>query len=309
MCTDPSSSPNAPSERRNSFASATKPQYTHNSTFQCNLISLKRQLPYSGRSVSASPFSSPFSSTSSLIKNNSSGNDLNSHHHRHRHATTAYTASVMLNRSGKDAVKEYLAAINAVCDEQDRRDASSIPSIPPPIEMCTALSLWSTDAYYAIVISKNGGIATIIRVMKAYLDVSDSDVEDFCELGRRKHKVHSNASRFQACCARILLGLCSVSPRLKQSVVEAGGRDIVLAAIQKFPRSFDVDNMDALLKDDEEKVEKEETVLAPKKEECCKPFKKERLASAKERLLKSENQAVVTVTNDPVKTADAVSYF
>ncbi|KAG7351783.1 hypothetical protein IV203_007831 [Nitzschia inconspicua] len=262
-----------------------------NSNFQRNSPSLKRQPLHSGRSNSASPFSSPFSSSSSLTKNNSSGNDLSGYHNHHYHGTSAHNASLMANRSGKEAVKEYLAAINDICDEQDRRSAS--PYLPAPIEKCTALAFWSSDAYYAIVISKNGGIATIVRAMKTYLDINDSDVEDFCERGRRSRKVHSNASRFQACCARILLGLCQVSPLLKRSVIDAGGREIVLAAIQKFPRSFDVSTMDALLKDtptsDCERVRQVATLKVPtstaetKEDEDCKGVKKEKLPSAKQR--------------------------
>lgn len=163
----------------------------------------------------------------------------------------------MVNRSGKEAVKEYLAAINAVCDEQEERTEAL--ALSPPIEKCMVLSYWSTDAYYAIVMYKNGGVETVVRVMRTFLEVSDSDVEDFCEAnqaGYRPHKVHSNASRFQACCARILLGLCSVSPRLKQAVVAAGGRDIALAAIQKYPRSFDVESMNTLLEHEVEDADK-----------------------------------------------------
>ncbi len=90
--------------------------------------------------------------------------------------------------------------------------------------------------------------------MRTFLDVSDSDTEDFVSFShvRRSRKVHSNASRFQVYCSRVLLGLCRTSPRLKQSVIEAGGREVVLAAIEKFPRSFDVSAMADLLEDQQE---------------------------------------------------------
>jgi hypothetical protein len=144
-----------------------------------------------------------------------------------------------------------LAFINNVCEKQEERNIAGAPALNPPIENCTALSFWSTDAYYAIVMYKNGGIATIIRAMEAFLDISDSDVEDFVpfENGRRKRKVHSNASRFQACCSRTLLGLCQTSERLKESIVAAGGRNIVLAAMQRHPRSFDPEAFADLLQD------------------------------------------------------------
>ncbi|KAG7365880.1 hypothetical protein IV203_028550 [Nitzschia inconspicua] len=282
-----------------------------NSNFQRTSLSLKRQPPNSGRSNSASPFSSPLSSSSSLTKNNSSGNDLLGYHNHH-HGTSAYNASLIANRSGKEAVKEYLAAINDICDDQERRRAS--PYLPAPIEKCTALAVWSTDAYYAIVISKNGGIATIVRAMKIYLGINDSDVEDFCEQGRRSKKVHSNASRFQACCARILLGLCQVSPLLKRSVVNAGGREIVLAAIQKFPRSFDVSSMDALLKDatfDCERNREVATLFEPtniaetKEDDEDKGVNRDKIPSATQRLLDAKNHLVVT--DEQVQSV--VSYF
>jgi hypothetical protein len=289
--------------------------HPHNSrhNFNRDISSLKRQFPYlGGQSHSSLLLSSPFSSANShTTSRSSSGDCLNGLVHR-RPCTSAYHASVMVNRSGKETVKEYLASINDLCDEQEKRCTSSSPSVPPPIEKCTALLYWSTDAYYAIVISKNGGIATVLRVMRVYLEVNDSDVEDFCERGRRAHKVHSNASRFQVCCARILMGLCQVSPRLRQSVLEAGGREILLAAIKKYPRSFDTSSMDILLKDTDTTSAaadtKEHDMTTSTTSNDSPTVKKDmKLLSAKQRLRESKNHLVVV--DDQIKAMSVVSYF
>jgi hypothetical protein len=292
--------------------------YPHNAqqTFKESIPSFKRLLPNTVGRSNPALYSSTSSSTNSLIKyRSSSGGYVNGRVHR-RPSTAAYHASVMLNRSGKEAVKECLASINALCDEQEKRSSTSSSSLPPPIEQCTALSYWSTDAYYAIVISKNGGIATVLRVMQLFLEVNDSDVEDFlCDRGRRAKKVHSNTSRFQACCVRILMGLCQASPRLRQSVLEVGGREIVLAAIKKFPRSFDTSHMDILLKDTPACENNDLDVNTSTTGNVSHSAELGAIPNAKEETLPSATQRVresrgcLVGKEDQVKAVRAVSYF
>jgi hypothetical protein len=165
-----------------------------------------------------------------------------------------HASTMMIHRSGSQAVKDYLHQINQLCDEQEQRIKCQERSLHPPIEVCTVLSRWCTDAYYAIVMSKNNGIATIIRAMNCWLDTSDSDVEG-CHydsppsspIRRRKHKVHSNASRFQECCVHILYHLSTHTKSIKEKIIKEGGKDVILAVARRHPQSIDIPSMSSLL--------------------------------------------------------------
>jgi hypothetical protein len=299
--------------------STTNHLYNSNETLKESLPSFKRLLPSSVGQSNPGLYSSTFSSANSLTKHRSSSCGYVNGRVHQRPSTAAYHASVMLNRSGKEALKEYLASINALCDEQEQRISTSSPSLPPPIEQCTALSHWSTDAYYAIVISKNGGIATVLRVMQLYLELNDSDGEDFwCDRGRRTNKGHANAFHFQACCVLILMGLCQASPRLRQSVLEAGGRETVLAVIEKFPGSFDTSKMALLLVDthagenNERNVDTSTTVNVScsaelqRNDGAIPNVNEVALPSAKQRVWERSGQLG---NEDDVKAVLTVSYF
>eukprot|EP00539_Tryblionella_compressa_P015224 CAMPEP_0178833434 /NCGR_PEP_ID=MMETSP0746-20121128/10550_1 /TAXON_ID=913974 /ORGANISM="Nitzschia punctata, Strain CCMP561" /LENGTH=380 /DNA_ID=CAMNT_0020495859 /DNA_START=114 /DNA_END=1257 /DNA_ORIENTATION=+ len=227
-------------------------------------------------------------------------------------------------RKSRTAVKEYLQSLKDICKDQQERCSSGYRSLSPPNETMTILAHWSKDAYYAIVISKNGGIPTIINVMRAFLNTSDSDHEDFSPeraFGKRRNKAHSNASRFQACCARVLFALSNQSEGMKRTIVKEGGVDVILAAARKYPRSIDTEAMASLVEyqlnqeEDKEQEKQEQEESTTRTEDSTGLYPSSGASSlAGDKHNANTTSSATTTTNPPPPsssegTHEVVAYF
>jgi hypothetical protein len=188
---------------------------------------------------------------------------------------------MMIHRSGSQAVKDYLQQINRLIEQRGEL----------PIEICTILAKWSTDSYYAIVISKNNGISTIIKAMECW----SKEEEEEEDSGRSSNKAHSLTSRFQACCIRILHNLSLQSVTIKDKIIREGAKEAIKEAALRYPRSIDLEDFKSLM----------EYEVGPEKEEGDGSSKVLR----PKLLLESKVLRLDTTVDETTTSSKVVAYF